>query len=124
MTKEELEPREDVLYAGLRRLNSVLTLRQALDAPLASLLTIIVFGILCLVLVTAITLTVSLQISRDTSVSTTNQLIMKSQLDFASICADDRFRPLFEDSIYVNEEKFTYRLNAGDFFNSQFVSRE
>ena len=63
----------------------------------------------------------SVQVSRDISVNTVNELLLKSQIDDNIICADERFRSRFENSIHARPSAFFYKKDPSDFFSYSFI---
>ena len=52
-----------------------------------------------LILISALAVQASIQVSRDIAVHTVSDLVFKSQVDDNIICADESFRPLFQDNV-------------------------
>ena len=88
-------PEEDIVYAGIRKVNQVLICGYSRNSPLQALILNIVVFLSLLVLLTAISVQASVQVSRDISTKTINDLAFKSQIDDNLICVDERFRGRF-----------------------------
>ena len=102
-------PEEDIVYAAIRKSNQFCTCSWGKGNPLqAIIVNILVFATL-VVLVTALAIQAALQISRDISVQTINDVALKSQVDGNIICADHRFEPIFRDNVLANLKAFEYK---------------
>lgn len=92
-------PEEDVVYAGIRKANQVLSCGYSRNNPVQALILNVIIFINLLLLMTALAIQASVQVSRDISTKTVNDLALKSQIDSNLICVDDRFRGFFTDNI-------------------------
>ena len=104
-------PEEDLIYAGIRKGNQLMTCNFARNNPLQGIIVSIIFMICAVVLLAAISVQASLLVSRDISVHTVNDIVFKSQADDNMICADERFRTNFKDNILARPSAFTYKLD-------------
>ena len=114
-------PEEDIVYAGIRKSNQLLTCSFAKNNPLqAIIVSLFSIGAL-LILSCALDVQAAVQISRDIAVKTVNDLAFKSQVDDNIICADARFRPFFAANMYARPEAFRYKTAPQDFMSYSFI---
>ena len=71
---------------------------------------------------TALSIQASVQISRDISTKTVNDLALKSQIDSNVICADDRFRDRFENNILAKKSAFSFKKDTSDFLSYAYLA--
>jgi hypothetical protein len=78
---DEANPKEDIIIGALRRLNSALTLRLAVNNPLGMLIIIIFSAIALTIFVISIATTMSQITVRNQGISTVDQIALRSQYD-------------------------------------------
>lgn len=66
-------------------------------------------------LLAAIAVQVSLMTSRNVAVSTINDVALQSQDEAQLVCADERFKKYFADSILARQSAFEYKVDPVDF---------
>ena len=71
---------------------------------------------------TALAIQASVQVSRDISTKTVNDLALKSQIDSNLICVDDRFRGFFTDNILAKQSAFRFRKDPSDFLTYAYLA--
>ena len=76
---------------------------------------------LFLVFLASVAIQASVQISRDIAVNTVNELTLKSQVDDNIICADKRFKPIFDAKIRARPAAFIYKEDPQDFMPYSFI---
>ena len=89
-------PEEDLVYGGIRKSNQVFTCSWGRNNPLQAIIVCIIGYLAFVILFTALANQVSVQVSRDIAVSTVNDIAFKSQVDENIICADARFKSIFD----------------------------
>lgn len=117
----EENPREDIVYAGLRRINQGLTLRLALDNPFGMLIVIALTSVTFAIYTITIALTMSQLTARDYSINSVDMIALRSQFNSpyveTLICIDSRFAPTFDQNIFTKRENIFYKENPGNMFN-------
>jgi hypothetical protein len=92
--------REDLVYGAIRRINHGLTQRVALDVPLIGTFTCLFISIAVAVLIFGIASTTSATVTRDLTISTVDELSIRSQLvspySASYMCVDERFKNIFD----------------------------
>lgn len=92
--------REDVLYGAIRRINYGITQRISLDAPIVGTLICISISLAVVMLIIGLCYTVGLGSIRDQTISTIDEVSLRSQLvspyDKTRMCVDKRFKPYFD----------------------------
>lgn len=76
---DEEYPREDVIYGALRRINSGLTFRLAVNNPLGMLLIVILGAVAVTIFIISISTTLSQITVRNQFISTLDQVALRSQ---------------------------------------------
>ena len=117
------QPEEDYVYAGMRYSNSVLTCRNSANSPLSQGLGGVLLALAYWVLVICMTVTTSIEISRNISTKDVTDIALKSHVDGNLICADARFSSYLTDSPLANEDAFTFKENINDVLFYSFLPR-
>ena len=114
-------PEEDIVYAGIRKSNQLLTCNFSKKNPLqAIIVSLVAIASIC-ILLTALSIQAAIQISRDIAVKTVNDIALKSQVDDNIICADARFKTLFDNNILARPSAYRYKTDAQDFFPYSYI---
>ena len=74
-----------------------------------------------IILLVAISAQVSLQVALDITVSTVNDIALKSQVDDNIICSDEAFRPIFANSVLARPASFRYKRDPTNFLFYTFI---
>ena len=93
----------------MRYSNSVLTCRNSGNSPLSQGLGGVLLALAYWVLVICMSVTTSIEISRNISTKDVTDIALKSQVDGNLICADARFSSYLIDSPLANEDAFTFK---------------
>ena len=125
---ENEDPRQDVVYAGMKRASGWITQRIAVSNPCGSLIVSGFMGICAAIYIISIAITMSQFTARDWRINSIDEIALRSQQSTlykkTNVCVQQDFQTYLEGNIYLDEDRISYRHRPDEFFDYQAFSMD